>query len=78
MLGLDAMGYWYEPEEVAALAHKYGLQAQFVPSALYPYRFHAVLSKTGTITNATNQNTKEEPAGLSMERLGLSNYAFEA
>ena len=78
MLGLDAMGYWYEPEEVAALAHKYGLQAQFVPSDLYPYRFHAVLSKTGTITNATNQNTKEEPAGLSMERLGLSNYAFEA
>ncbi len=45
VIGLDAMGYWYEPPEIAALAGKYGLHAQFVPSKLYPYRFHAVLRK---------------------------------
>jgi O-antigen/teichoic acid export membrane protein/trans-aconitate methyltransferase len=46
ILGLDAMGYWYEPEEVAALAKKYGLHSEFVPSDLYPYRFHAVIHQT--------------------------------
>jgi hypothetical protein len=45
LLGLDAMGYWYEPTEIAALARKYELQVQFVLSNLYPYRFHAVLRK---------------------------------
>jgi hypothetical protein len=45
ILGLDAMGYWYEPGEIAALASKYGLCADFVPSNLYPYRFHAVIRK---------------------------------
>jgi O-antigen/teichoic acid export membrane protein len=45
ILGLDAMGYWYEPGEIAALVSKYGLCAEFVPSNLYPYRFHAVIRK---------------------------------
>jgi lipopolysaccharide exporter len=43
LLGLDAMGFWYEPVEVAALTKKYGLDVQFFPSDLYPYRFHAVI-----------------------------------
>lgn len=45
LLGLDAMGYWYEPVEIAVLAKKYGLHTQFVSSRLYPYRFHALLTK---------------------------------
>jgi SAM-dependent methyltransferase len=45
LMGLDAMGYWYEPPEIAALARKYGLHLQFVLSTLYPYRFHAVFRK---------------------------------
>jgi O-antigen/teichoic acid export membrane protein/SAM-dependent methyltransferase len=45
LVGLDAMGYWYEPVEIEALAEKYGLQAEIVVSSLSPYRFHAVLSK---------------------------------
>lgn len=57
ILGLDAMGYWYEPEEVASLAKKYGLQVRFVPSALYPYRFHA------TITKVMAHRSEQEPVG---------------
>lgn len=76
LLGLDAMGYWYEPEEVAALAQKYGLQARFVASDLYPYRFHAVLNKTVTKRDATNQNIQREPAKLTMERLGRGVYTM--
>jgi O-antigen/teichoic acid export membrane protein/SAM-dependent methyltransferase len=45
MLGMDAMGYWYEPSEIAALARKYGFHARFVLSNASPYRFHAVLRK---------------------------------
>jgi O-antigen/teichoic acid export membrane protein/2-polyprenyl-3-methyl-5-hydroxy-6-metoxy-1,4-benzoquinol methylase len=45
LLGMDAMGYWYEPTEIAALAVKYGFHARFVSSHLHPYRFHAVLRK---------------------------------
>jgi SAM-dependent methyltransferase len=45
LLGLDAMGYWYEPAEIEALAQKYGLRAQIIVSSLLPYRFHAVLTK---------------------------------
>jgi SAM-dependent methyltransferase len=45
LTGRDSMGFWYEPKKVAALAGKYGLQAKFVPSNLYPYRFHAVIQK---------------------------------
>jgi hypothetical protein len=46
LVGLDAMGYWYEPAEIADVAHKYGLHARIVPSEVNPYRFHAVLSKS--------------------------------
>jgi cyclopropane fatty-acyl-phospholipid synthase-like methyltransferase len=45
LVGLDAMGYWYEPIEIEQLAEKYGLQAEIVVSSLSPYRFHAVLSR---------------------------------
>jgi O-antigen/teichoic acid export membrane protein/SAM-dependent methyltransferase len=45
LLGMDAMGYWYEPSEIVALARKYGFQARFVLSNASPYRFHAVLKK---------------------------------
>src|SRR5579864_1844968 len=45
VLGMDAMGYWYEPAEIAALARKYGFHARFVLSSTSPYRFHAVLRK---------------------------------
>ena len=46
LLGLDAMGYWYEPDEMETLARKCGLEATVVASSLSPYRFHVVLSKT--------------------------------
>jgi 2-polyprenyl-3-methyl-5-hydroxy-6-metoxy-1,4-benzoquinol methylase len=49
LLGKDAMGFWYEPEEVSALTSKYGLVAKFVPSELYPYRFHAVIQRVAPI-----------------------------
>ena len=42
---MDAMGYWYEPSEIAALARKYGFEARFVLSNTSPYRFHAVLKR---------------------------------
>src|ERR1700730_14120774 len=42
ILGMDAMGYWYEPSEIAAIARKCGFQARFVLSNTSPYRFHAV------------------------------------
>ncbi len=45
ILGMDAMGYWYEPSEIAALARKYGFYARFALSNTSPYRFHAVLRK---------------------------------
>lgn len=45
LLGLDAMGYWYEPQEIETLARKCGLEVTIVASSLSPYRFHAVLSK---------------------------------
>jgi len=44
LLGLDAMGYWYDQKEIAALARQHGLAARFIPSGIYPYRFHAVLT----------------------------------
>jgi O-antigen/teichoic acid export membrane protein/2-polyprenyl-3-methyl-5-hydroxy-6-metoxy-1,4-benzoquinol methylase len=67
LLGMDAMGFWYEPEEVSALTKKYGLNSRFVPSELYPYRFHAVIQKAGAAKNSTNQKVD---AGQ-MEELGL-------
>jgi O-antigen/teichoic acid export membrane protein/2-polyprenyl-3-methyl-5-hydroxy-6-metoxy-1,4-benzoquinol methylase len=45
ILGMDAMGYWYEPAEIAALAGKHGFHARFVLSNTSPYRFHAILRK---------------------------------
>jgi lipopolysaccharide exporter len=44
LLGLDAMGYWYDQKEIATLARQHGLAVRFIPSAIYPYRFHAVLT----------------------------------
>jgi lipopolysaccharide exporter len=55
LLGMDAMGFWYEPDQVAALVNKYGLHAKFVPSNLYPYRFHAVIQKVAVNTGSGNQ-----------------------
>ncbi|HEV7968631.1 MAG TPA: oligosaccharide flippase family protein [Candidatus Acidoferrales bacterium] len=68
LLGLDAMGYWYEPEEVAGLAKKYGLHAQFVPSKLYPYRFHAVLTETQTNQPGRNQSVQSASNGAAVRR----------
>jgi hypothetical protein len=73
-LGLDAMGYWYEPEEVSALAKKYGLHAQFVPSDLYPYRFHAVIRKIKANKEEQNRKTKGQASLRSFEKLGRSAY----
>jgi lipopolysaccharide exporter len=56
ILGLDAMGYWYDPREIAALANRYGLDAEVVHSDLYPYRFHAVIRKTETSGDMRNQS----------------------
>jgi O-antigen/teichoic acid export membrane protein len=58
LLGLDAMGYWYEPDDVAALAKKYRLQCEFVKSDLYPYRFHAVIRK-GAAGQADNSGVND-------------------
>lgn len=42
-VGLDQMGYWYRPEDLGDLAEGFGLDAQFIQSTTYPYRFHTVL-----------------------------------
>jgi lipopolysaccharide exporter len=67
LLGKDAMGFWYEPEEVSALTAKYGLQAKFVPSELFPYRFHAVIQRVESRKNSRSRHAV--PDG--MEDLGL-------
>jgi lipopolysaccharide exporter len=72
LLGLDAMGYWYEPREVSALADKYGLDVQFVPSNLYPYRFHAVIKKTSAIEEEQTEKTQARVNVRPMERLERS------
>ena len=65
LLGLDAMGYWYEPAEIAEVARKYGLHARIVPSELYPNRFHAVLSKSPLqIMGPRQGETPRPPAGM--------------
>jgi cyclopropane fatty-acyl-phospholipid synthase-like methyltransferase len=74
LLGLDAMGYWYEPEEVSALAKKYGLHAQFVPSDLYPYRFHAVIRKIKANKEEQNRKTQGQASLRFFEKLGRSAY----
>ena len=65
ILGLDAMGYWYEPADVAALAKKYGLHSEFFQSDLYPYRFHAVIHQS-----APNLDAKNGPAYSNVKRGG--------
>jgi len=57
LLGLDAMGYWYEPEEIAALAKKHHLRADFVASTHCPYRFHSVLRKPAASGNGHRQKS---------------------
>jgi hypothetical protein len=66
------MGYWYEPGEVSALANKYGLDVQFVPSNLYPYRFHAVLRKASAIDEEQAEKTQARVNVRSLERMERS------
>jgi SAM-dependent methyltransferase len=61
LLGMDAMGFWYEPEEVTALVNKHGLTAKFVPSDLYPYRFHAVIQKVTAKEGSQNRKIETDP-----------------
>ncbi len=75
LLGLDAMGYWYEPEEVSVLAGKYGLEARFVPSELYPYRFHAVIMKPAAYGSGINQNSMGRPTARHPEESERSEYS---
>ncbi len=56
ILGMDAMGYWYEPSEIAALARKYGFYARFALSNTSPYRFHAVLRKRLVVAEEKRKN----------------------
>ena len=53
---MDAMGYWYEPSEIAALARKHGFYARFVSSNTSPYRFHAVLRKRLVVAEENRKN----------------------
>ena len=59
LLGLDAMGYWYDQKEIAALARQHGLAVRFIPSTIYPYRFHAVM----TVATASSHCDASLPAG---------------
>ena len=73
LLGMDAMGFWYEPEEVTALIDKYGLTAKFVPSDLYPYRFHAVIQKVTAREGSQNRKVETERIeDLRLERMSRS------
>jgi len=67
VLGMDAMGYWYEPAEIAALARKYGFHARFVLSSTSPYRFHAVLRKR-SVTSEEKQENQISRAPAEMTR----------
>jgi hypothetical protein len=69
------MGYWYEPGEVSALAMKYGLQVQFFPSDLYPYRFHAVIRETQPNRERQTKKVEERAEMQPMEKLGGSPYS---
>jgi lipopolysaccharide exporter len=57
-LGLDPMGFWYGQKEFAELAHRHGLGVRFVPSKLYPYRFHAIMR----IANDSAGNPQGHPS----------------
>jgi lipopolysaccharide exporter len=72
LLGLDAMGYWYEPEEVAELAKKYGLYARFFSSELYPYRFHAVFREMTTNLDGQNRSLPVGVTARPLKKLGSS------
>lgn len=73
LLGMDAMGFWYEPQEIAALVKKYDLTATFVPSDLYPYRFHAVIRKTSAKKESQNKKVEPDPMeDLRLVRMGRS------
>lgn len=41
--GIDYWGFWYLPDEIAAIAKRNGFRLRVVRSKLQPYRFHAVL-----------------------------------
>jgi cyclopropane fatty-acyl-phospholipid synthase-like methyltransferase len=41
----DTIGSWYTQRQFARIALRHGLKAEFRPSALYWYTFHAVLSR---------------------------------
>ncbi len=72
ILGLDAMGYWYEPEDVAALAKKYGLHSEFVRSTLFPYRFHAVINRTASRSNGQDEGV---PVSMGERQPGGATYS---
>ena len=69
LLGMDAMGYWYEPAEIAALARKYGFHARFVPSNTSPYRFHAILSNAWASAEEKHK-AEMSPASAAVSRPG--------
>ena len=72
MMGLDAMGYWYEPSEVAALAQKYGLTVRFAPSELYPYRFHAVIQRKPVYARESRDNQNSRSSRQMTRELGIA------
>jgi len=71
MMGLDAMGYWYEPIEVATLTQRLGLNVRFVPSELYPYRFHAVIQRKPAYDTETRENQNSQSSRQGTRELGL-------
>jgi len=74
LLGLDAMGYWYEPQELAPLAKKYGFKIDTVPSTLYPYRFHAVIKKNGTTREGKTNNAPAKATEQACEEVERSTH----
>jgi O-antigen/teichoic acid export membrane protein/2-polyprenyl-3-methyl-5-hydroxy-6-metoxy-1,4-benzoquinol methylase len=58
ILGLDLMGYWYQPEEIARFAAEQGLVCKFVNSAVSSYRFHAILRRSGGTSRAGALSTE--------------------
>jgi O-antigen/teichoic acid export membrane protein/SAM-dependent methyltransferase len=74
LMGMDAMGFWYEPDEIAALARKYGLQTRIVPSELYPYRFHAVLSRITPQPASAKQTERAAAQSVMVRVVGAPEY----
>ena len=58
ILGLDLMGYWYQPEEIARFAAEQGLVCKFVNSAVSSYRFHAILRRSDSTSLASAFSTE--------------------